>query len=359
MTEATRRRVLFATRPINQREPEGGLQLQRDLVDQISREGSLSPAVFATKFSATHDSETMVPIYSDDHWNRQRRLEFLAGTWKHHSNFDILHSAHVPTVANSLALTAIARRHRAAGNASVQTITALPQRERVTTAFLWGDTVVCQSKTALDRVLDAGANATLITPWPNPKRISYDEVRRQATRLERFANWDDIVLFPGEFDRLGVDRGFDQTIGRLLKRRPGTLVILACRFDTEGIGRWLEDRYPGKVLSLGLLRGGMTELLEAADLVIFPARRMTGKFQPPLVLLESLALGTPVYATEVVEMPEDSRMLVQLAPVSLPWVEHGDLIADVLDRAADRVPVSWGFPVSFRQYMKLFSELEP
>ena len=357
VADTRRSRILFASRPVEQLEPEGGLQLQRDLADAIAREGGLSPSVFSTDSSFWSEGINAVPVYTDDGWDFRRRLEFIAGVWRNHLRFDVLHTAHVPAPLNSKVLTVLAQRHRAAGKASVQTITGLPNGGRIRATHLWGDIVVCQATTTLDRAVDAGARATLITPWPSRYRVVHNEARRQATRADKFARWDEIVVFPGEFRRLGVDHCLGQMIDRIVKRRPATLVVLACRFDTEGIGRRLEDQNPGNVRSLGLVGGGMIELLEAADLVIFPARKMAGKFQPPLVLLESLALGTPVYATEAVELPQDHRLQIHRAPSTLPWIEHGDLIADILARGNLRAPASWGFPETFHQYVKLFDKL--
>lgn len=349
-------RVLFASRPVESTEAEGGLQLQRDLAPALASE-DMATSILGT--GRRWSSVPAIPVYSEARWDRKRRVEFVRGLLHHQVSFDVVHTAHLPTPVNARLLRAVSKRGRRAGVRYVQTVTALPKPNGSLAPYLWGDVVVCQSIGARDAIQAVGSDARLITPWPSPSRVGHDAARRDATRADRYDRWDRVVTFPGEFRRLGVGSDFERAIARVVERSPDSVVVLACRYDREGVGDRLAAQFPRNVVSLGPVDGGIIELLEASDLVIYPARSMDLKFQPPMALLESLVLGTPVLASDLVELPSVAGSRAYSIPFGSDWADFGDRVTALLDDLPARAPLGRVFEDTLDRYRALLTAGPP
>ncbi|HEX5447770.1 MAG TPA: glycosyltransferase [Candidatus Saccharimonadales bacterium] len=300
---ASKTKVLFATRAMESPPREGGFVLLSETATRLSGDKQVSPYMFSASTSAKN-GVIPVKVFSKTGWSPRIKAEFMLGIFNSAQRFDIVHTAHIPTRQNVFMLKTLTRRARNSGTQFVQTITGLPSSAKTSGGLkelLWGDHIVCQSWETYARVRHLHRSVSLITPWASDKRVRYDARRRMATRKSLIPGKDKVVVFPGEFERLGVDETFGLCLEVFFKDNPDSLVVLACRFDKSGIGQRLSDRFPGRVVSVGET-DGIIELLEAADLVIYPVRKMESKFQPPLVLIEALQLGTPVLASSLINI---------------------------------------------------------
>lgn len=298
-----KKKVLFATRALESPPAEGGFLLLLDIAKSFVGDESIEPTVFSALQNSNEGLNTK-KVFTKTGWSAKAKYQFLVSLLLESRHYDVVHTAHVPTKKNVLWLKYISKRARHISSVKfVQTITALPQEvdSNDINAFLWGDYIVCQSQSAYNKVKSVRENVSLIIPWPSPSRIALNEQRYHNTRDKLLTQHKKLVVFPGEFKRLGIGSDFMACIQKFISEQPNVLLVLACRFDHDNIGRTLADQFPENVLSLGET-DTIISLLEAADLVIFPARNMDGKFQPPLVIMESLQLGTPVLASNIVDV---------------------------------------------------------
>jgi glycosyltransferase involved in cell wall biosynthesis len=322
--------VLFASRAIESPPQEGGFVVLTDLARALTQDTRIAPSVFA---ATNHKIENIGTerVFSKPGWDPRVRAEFAHGLFRKAHKFDIVHTAHIPTRQNVLLMRAVTKRARRAGTRFVQTITGLPKVDidlKELNGLLWGDRIVCQSQSVYDKVtqLRSADTVSLIVPWPSSDRISYDEKRRAKTRQKLFPGIDKVVVFPGEFDRLGVDTSFAECLEAFFEQSKNSVVVLACRFDEMGTGKKLVEQFPGKVISLGTTTQ-IIPLLEAADLVIYPVKKMHSKFQPPLVLMEALQLGTPVLVSTLIDLPASTSSLLYSHDLGTGWTDFGVKLA--------------------------------
>lgn len=318
--------VLFATRAIESPPHEGGFVLLKDIATSFANSTIIEPYFFSA--TITDSNLQTKKIFSDIGWNTKQRNEFLRGIFKTAHLFDVVQTAHIPTKQNVLLIKLATKRARRQGTKFVQTITGLPKvdiSQKELKKLLWGDHIVCQSEKTFQQVSKLHDHVSLICPWPPKKRIAYDAARRTKTRAQ-FLGAKHIVVFPGEFDRLGVDVSFAEALKLFLQKTPNSIVLLACRFDSRGTGKILAEKFPGRVFSVGQT-SEIIPLLEAADLVIFPSKKMDSKFQPPLVITESLQLGTTVAISEQIDLSEAN---IFTADVSKNWIAFAEIMSTAL-----------------------------
>ncbi|MEX1052005.1 MAG: glycosyltransferase family 4 protein [Patescibacteria group bacterium] len=337
MNSPTGPKILLATRAIESPPHEGGLVLLKDLGTELVRQG-----MDVTMFSSTTQpagSIKKLKIFTENGWGRLARYQFLWGLFRRVADFDIVHLAHVPTAVSARLIGRIARRAAKKGTRFVQTVTGLPViTEPDIARLLWGDTIVCQSQeiAAMVRSAAPSRSSRLILPWPAPQRVTYSQERRSVTRAAYLAGKEKLVVFPGELARMGVGEDFGGFVDALIANKPSVRLVLACRFDRAGIGRRLAKRYPDNVVSLGQVPD-IISLIEAADLVIFPTKKIDSKFHPPLVLMEALQLGTPVLASSLTGLSEKLGIdIVRVTDPETAWPAFADEAAKLLAKPVDR-----------------------
>ena len=172
-------------------------------------------------------------------------------------------------------------------------------------SLLWGDVIVVQTADLLAKFQAIYPKPiTFIPPWPSPKRVQYDETRRLEVRKTLLGKYRRLIVFPGEFQRMGIDEGFEVCLENFFRLSADSKVVLACRFDETGIGNKLSMRFPGRVASVGLTND-IIKIIEAADLVVFPSKKMRGKFNPPMVIMEALHLNRKVMVSDCIGVEEE------------------------------------------------------
>lgn len=352
--------VLFASRAIESPPYEGGFVLLSYMAEQAAKSHDIEPHFFARESGVTNGVHH-VPVFKDVGWDKKRGREFLLGLSRHAHKFDIVHTAHIPTMQNVRLIKLATRRARRKGTVFVQTITGLPRSaisQKDLKKLLWGDIIICQSQKTYDRVRKLHSRAEYIATWPPNTRIAFDPERRETTRKKLFAGAEKVVIFPGEFDRLGVDRSFEKCLQNFFEAMPESLVVLACRFDTQGTGAYLQKKFPKKVRSLGET-ADIISLIEAADLTIYPSKKMDSKFNPPLVLAESLQLGTPVLVGDLVDLPEDSSGMIESLDLGRGWELYAEHMTAMLQkkRRGRTKTKNKNFEIMSRHYVDLYRDI--
>ncbi len=326
-------RVLFASRAIESPPYEGGFVLLKNLAEQTAKSRDIEPYFFASSAGKTNGI-THVPVFKATGWGGKRGREFLLGLSRHSRKFDIVHTAHIPTKQNVRLIKLATKHAHLRGTRFIQTITGLPKTaisQKELKKLLWGDVIICQSKRTFERVRTLHEQVEFIPTWPPNTRIAFDAKRRENTRANLFPGFEKVVIFPGELDRLGVNRSFENCLGTFFEKSPDSLVVLACRFDNQGTGAYLEKQFPGQVRSVGET-SDIVALIEAADLTIYPSKKMDSKFQPPLVLHESLQLGTPILVSHLIDLEEDSSGMIESLDLGRGWDVFAEHMVAILEK---------------------------
>jgi glycosyltransferase involved in cell wall biosynthesis len=323
-------KVLFASRAYESKKQEGGFVLLIDIAEFISLNSKdIKTSFFSTNKINNQGFEIeLVPIFSNTGWGKWRGLEFFIGLFLNQYRFEIIHTAHVPTLGNSTLFRFLKFFGKFAGIRYLQTITSLPEVSNKKLKYLcWGDAINCLSNEAEKRLTKININTVTMLPWPSPNRIRFNSDRRKVTRSQFFSNFDKIILYPGEFSKLGIGSDFSDCISETLSLDESICFVLACRFDIQGIGKEIVSKLPKSLRRQVILLGEsnqIIELIEASDLVIFPALKMTGKFQPPLVLMESLALGVPILTSDIIDIGIDLDEDVFRQVLFTNWRDFGN-----------------------------------
>jgi hypothetical protein len=347
--------ILFASRAMESLPQEGGFVLLRDIAQHLHKKG-LVPYMASSKKEKLGQIKPD-KIYTRSGWDKLTRLQFFSGLLRRAGSYDIVHTAHIPNLSNSRLMRAVVRRVHKKGTRFVQTVTSLlPLPDDQLRKLLWGDVIVLQSPEAQRRVDTLGGYSTkLIVPWPAPQRVALNPSRRAETRRSLgLSETQNLVVFPGEFERMGIDLSFEECLKRFFQLEPDSLVILACRFDHRGIGDQLAARFPDKVRSVGKT-SNIIELMEAADLVIFPTRKMDSKFHPPLIITEALSLGSSVLISDKIDLSETVSPLLKRVSSASSWGTFGEKMSEHLIRSA--VGTKNNFSAMLTSYETIYREI--
>lgn len=360
----TKAKILFASRALESPPQEGGFVLLRDIATRLALdpESSLAPSMFS-KSKSPYEGISPDKVFTVTGWNRRSKLEFFVGLLRRAHLYDIVHAAHIPTTKNARLMSRAIRRAKRRGTKFVQTITGLPVvDDKQLSQMLWGDSIVCQSPSVYQRVRRLTSKpVSLIVPWPSTVRVSADNNRLSTTRSHLLSkkNTGPIVVFPGEFERMGIDTTFADCLSRFIEHNPGCLIILACRFDRLGVGDKLAAQFPDNVQSLGKT-SNIIELMEAADLVIFPTRKMDEKFHPPLIITEALSLVTRVLVSNKIDIEPATSPLLSIEPSSSSWARFADAMHEAVHASHSKIPEASksGFDSMFHDYLRVYSDIQ-
>jgi phosphatidylinositol alpha-1,6-mannosyltransferase len=193
------------------------------------------------------------------------------------------------------------------GVPSVQTIASRPRQFGDVTALLFGDIVVAQSRDTRDRFREAWAKGTslnskcprieVIAPALGPVRVpSLDETMAVRQNLDIGPDVP-ILLYPGDLEVSHGARIAKAAAVVIAERHPTAVVVFAYRDKTVG----------AQGMADGLLRGlhpervrvvreapDILSLIRTSAAVLFPVDDLYGKVDLPIILLEAMALGTPI-----------------------------------------------------------------
>ena len=354
---ANKQRILLASRAVESPPQEGGFVLLRDIAETLVDDEQLSPVMLASS-NKSYGSIQTEKVFSATGWNGRLRLEFFIGLFRVAPSYPIVHMAHIPTRSNVRLMKIAAARAKKRGTRFVQTITGLPAvSDKELKRLLWGDYIVCQSPSALARVRSVGgSNSSLIVPWPSPKRVAKNASRAQQTRKRYGIKKGPLVVFPGEFERMAIGTDFTECIDEFLGDFPEATIVLACRFDTLGIGSKLAESKPDNVRSVGKTND-IIELMEAADLVIFPTRKMDSKFHPPLIITEALTLGTKVVVSDLIDIKPDVSPLLFRSKPNASWQEFAHTMLDALNSSKPLGVTTKGFSLLQHSYRDIYKKL--
>ncbi len=295
-------KLLYATRAYESLPHEGGFVLLSDLANSLGKAKDVEVSFFSKK-KLRNAHIRGVPVFSKTGWGLRQKIEFFVGIMVNAHKYNIVHTAHIPTDKNALLMKICSWRAKRSGTFFVQTITGLPSYDLSTKQakkLLWGDIIVCQSENAQSLLKKNSSSIKIIPPQTSPERVIFSNNRRAETR-KNLGTKGPLIVFPGEFDRLGIDDDFAKCLETFLNKLPHAQILLACRFDHQKRGEHFASKFK-QVKTVGTVNS-IIPILEAADLIIYPVRLMDSKFNPPLVIIEALQLKRNVLVGDLIALP--------------------------------------------------------
>ncbi|MDD3607815.1 MAG: glycosyltransferase family 4 protein [Candidatus Moranbacteria bacterium] len=290
-------------------------------IEKISGHNKLSQRRSSERFQDflnknNNDRITLLPIFSSPRLGKKEKLQMLMFLRSISSKkFDIIHFLFTPRPLTSFL---IRRQLKKPQIKTIQTIATINKelfgKPRKLKKLLFADKIIAQSEFTYKKLKKAGLeNTELIYP-----AIDLDKFRpkeKDVTLLKRFSLEpnDFIILFPGEYVRLKAVDDILKAFEMINKDRPerNYKLILACRIKSKkDEKKMLQTKKRSE--RLGLSKNivfietfdEMPKLYNIADLIIFPVREMTGKFDLPLALIEAMACQKPVLVSDIPVLQE-------------------------------------------------------
>jgi glycosyltransferase involved in cell wall biosynthesis len=263
-----------------------------------------------------NDRITLYPIFSSPVLGRKEKLQMLMflrsiGSKK----FDIIHFLFTPRPLTSFL---IRRQLKKTQIKTIQTIATINkelfEKPRKLKKLLFADKIIAQSEFTYKKLKKVGfENIELIYPAIDLDKFCPKE--KDIILLKRFSLKpnDFIILFPGEYVRLKAIDDILKAFEIISKNRFGQnhKLILACRIKSKkDEKKMLQTKKRSKKLGLSKnivfieTFNEMSKLYNISDLVIFPVREMTGKFDLPLALIEAMACQKPVLVSDIPVLQE-------------------------------------------------------
>ena len=228
---------------------------------------------------------------------------------------DVWNFVFAPNAASSSAARVAIRARRSRGwtGKVVQTVASRPKSFDVdesrrpafggyvdgSRALFFGDRIVALSEWTRGRLLRSGIPDSIVRVIPPCSREPLPRASAEEVRARLEVGDGPLVVYPGDLHVSSGAATVAMAAGEVLREVPGARFVFACRDKGQDVApyeaglrealRGLEPyvRIVGRV-------DDMHALLAAADVVAFPVDDLYGKVDLPIVLLEAMALGTPL-----------------------------------------------------------------
>lgn len=315
--------ILLVTRPLTPPWDEASKNFAFNLAKNL---GKFRFHILVGKYDSTL-SEHIVQhvIYRGPEWTTIQKTKLVLKLFlllKRNPQINIVHLLFAPTPFNITVLKSLVSSFKVK---VVQTIASVPlnAKERIGSS-LFGDQFVVYSKHARS-ILENVKNGKLIKkkiseipPFIDFSQFSPPTKKGRETLREKWNVEKDekIILFPGEYSRLGAMDNLLKGFRAIKDKLPQAKLFMACRIKKKE-DKKIERQFKKDISNIGLSSSvyflgkveNIKELYWVADLTVFPVAKMEGKslegkFDFPFVLLESLACGTPILTSDIGALPE-------------------------------------------------------
>lgn len=216
-------------------------------------------------------------------------------------NFRALHFFFAPNPAASAAARLL-RLLTPSRVPFMQTVMSRPRTFEGVKGLLFGDKVIASSDDTAERLAAAsGRDVEVSRPGVDDVPGLDDEQRLAACVREGLAADRVHILFAGDLDEGGADPHLRAVLPALLEARDDVDVHISVRSKSErtvemalALATSLEADHPGRV-HRHVDHEHFNDLLDASDAMVLPQEDLIAKVDAPLVALETLARGKPVF----------------------------------------------------------------
>jgi glycosyltransferase involved in cell wall biosynthesis len=308
-------KVLLLTRPLCPPWDEGSKNFAFTLANSIENVeihiltcGILENISAFAKTSADKPKNIIQhPIYSSPRLNLTQKIK-LYNFLRKAEGFDVIHSLFTPTKINSFF---IKRALRSKNFKVIQTVATLREdlyEENDFKKILFGDLIITYSDYAREKLEKMGfRNTRRIYPGIDINNYRPKEKNISLMKDYGITDQDFVINFTGEYTRLGAIDDVIDCFSDLVKAEANFKLQLACRIKNEKDAQKKEE-VKRRLESTGILdkvvffdnqKFEMSDVYNLADISIFPVRTMTGKFDIPLAVIEAMACGKPMIASNL------------------------------------------------------------
>jgi glycosyltransferase involved in cell wall biosynthesis len=307
--------ILFITRPLSRPWDEASKNFTKDLVSHIKHFHSF--VLTNTHQKDIAGSTTQIPLYSKPVLTKSQKLRLLRlRSLVKRRNISIVHFLFSPTMMNATFFKKII------GVKNVKTVqtAATIQFDKYSTTqlkkILFADRIVTYSNYAAHKLSRLGfSNISVIYPGIDMSTYKLSQ-QKPASLMAQFKlnKKDFIVVYPGEYVRLGATDMLVESVKKLNSEIPELKLIFACRLKNEADRKKRDaimayarnEGFENRIIHTGTLHD-MQQLYNIADVVVFPVANMKGKFDVPLAVIEAMACAKPVVISDLEVLSEFSN----------------------------------------------------
>jgi len=252
-------------------------------------------------------------IYTSPKWDWPQKVrayifllkEFLI---KSGTEYDILHSFFTPTKLNVFALKLCLKNKKIK---TIQTLATL--RDDLYDAeklrkIIHADFIITYSDYAKEKLEKMGfKNVKRIYPGIDIEK--YSPAPKKSELMKKFGTSEDdfVINYTGEYVRLGDMDDIIEIFSELTAEHKNFKLHLAVRVKNqkdaakkkEVIEKLEKENILNRVAFIDDGSYVMQDIFNLCDISIFPARTMAGKFDIPLAVVEAMACGKPVIASDI------------------------------------------------------------
>ena len=302
--------VLLATRPIVPPWDEASKNFAYFLGKEV-RNHTLTLLTTKQKLPDLPSTVIEHPLFSSGKLNLAAKIGFFHYLMQSRDNFDVTHYLFTPTKLNTSIIKHLAKP---AKGKTLQTIATL--REDLYSPeelknLLFADRLIVYTDLTKNKLQALGfTNVTRIYPGIDLDRYQPREKNQAVLTAYNLSPDDFLVIYPGEYTRLGATDMLSDTFIRHFTENPTSNIkfLFACRIKNEA-DRKKREEVRARVRAAGLENKilfeenhaltDMAALYNTADVVIFPVADLKGKFDVPLIIIEAYACGKPVILSDM------------------------------------------------------------
>ncbi len=306
------KKVLLATRPLVPPWDEASKNFAYFLGKEV-RDHSLTLLTTSIPLPGLPESVEQKPIFQNGHFDFHAKRTLFSYLRAARNKFDITHYLFTPTKQNTRLIRWFAKPEKK----TIQTIATLRDdlySPHELKKLLFSDHLVVYTDRSKEKLERLGFhNVTRIYPGIDLEHFS-PQPKNQAILTELgLAEKDFVVIYPGEYTRLGATDMLSDTFFDFFRAHPQTDIrfVFACRVKNQADAdkkqeihkRFAEAKLLDYIAFSDTI-SDMAGLYNASDVVIFPVGNLKGKFDVPLIIIEAYACGKPVILSDLPEFSE-------------------------------------------------------
>jgi len=307
------RKVLLATRPLVPPWDEASKNFAYFLGKEV-KNYSLTLLTTQTHLNELPLDVRQEPIFSEGRFNLKTKMKLFWYLRKARGQFDITHYLFTPARLNTALIKLFAKPTK---GKTIQTIATLRDdlysKEKLRKIF-FADRLVVYTDLSKQKLECLGfSNVTRIYPGIDLGRYCPQPKNKDILNQLGFTENEFIVAYPGEYARLGATDTLTKTFMDFFQKNPSTNVrfVFACRIKNRDdaqkkkkIQKFFSDAKLLKYVVFTDSISDMPAFYNSSDLIVFPAENLKGKFDVPLVIIESYACGKPVILSDLEQFTE-------------------------------------------------------
>lgn len=367
--------VLLATRPLVPPWDEASKNFAYFLGKEVKNH-TLTLLTTKTPLIDLPGSVHAEPIFTSGHFDFSAKKNLFSYLRRTRKIFDITHYLFTPTMQNTRLIRWFARPSKK----TIQTIATLRDdiySPRQLKKLLFADQLVVYTDRTKAKLTALGFhNVTRIYPGIDLNRYQ-PQTKNEAILTELGLSMKDfVVMYPGEYTRLGATDMLTETLLDFFEKNRGTDIrfVFACRVKNESDAEKKQSIHQ-RFAKAGLLDyiafsdtiSDMPSLYNSSDVIVFPVGNLQGKFDVPLIIIEAYACAKPVILSDLPQFLEFANNDICVTIPKDSGKELMQSLAYLRDNEAERkrlgvnarkfVEEHFDLRNTATQYEKIYSEL--